>query len=243
MGNGYIFFSMYFPQDNKVRFNVESDQSEIENLRKSNVLGARHTTDAIDSRLRFRFYHLMAFLNVSLYVPIYDETTNSGFLDDALEEGVVLDINRLFNINYSADVGADQAPSVKLQENAYLENVRMYIHPESEITEINVSDFYPYAENPTDKVRKYTLSAIFPAGQNIQEGDFLRFQLHTPGGSLKKYVFSASIQNITLQIEKGSVTQLGLYLPRNENNTIVINAEILDWNHCSSEMNLVEETI
>lgn len=242
MSNGYVFFSLYFPQDNKVRFKVEQDQSFLDNLRKSNVLGARHTTDKIDSRLRFRFYHLMAFLNVYLYVPVYHESDNSGFLNNALEEGDVLNINPYFRINYSGDAGADQAPSVEIIQDSPLENVMMYLHPVSEVTSINVRDFYPASEIKTDEVRKYTLSVLFPA-QNIQQGDFLRFQLHTPGGTIKKYLFSTNTQSISLQIEKGKVAQLGLYLPRNDNKTVVVNAEILEWNNSSSEMNVVEETI
>lgn len=242
IGNSYVLFSMYFPEDNKVRFEVEADQSNLSNLRKSNVMAARHTTDELDSRLTFRFYHLMAFLNVSLYLPVYDETDNSGFLENALDQGDILNINRFFRIDYSANVGVDQSPAVVIPENR-LEDIRMYVHPGSQETTINVSDFYPNAEVETDRVRKYTLSAMFPAGQNILQGDFLRFGVHTPGGTVKKYVFSPSVQSISLQIEKGSVTQLGLYLPRHDNNTIIVNAEILDWNKSSSSMNLVEETL
>ena len=242
IGNGYIFFSMYFPEDNKIRFFVESDQSDLKNLRRSNVLGALHTTDKIDSRLRFKFYHLMAFLNVTLYVPVFDESDNSGFLENALDKGTVLNINPNFSIDYSIVDGADQSLMVGLDGNNR-SDVEMFIHEGSESTTINVAEFYPNSDIETDNVRKYTLSVLMPAGQNIQEGDFLRFQLHTPGGTVKKYVFSTSIQSINLQIEKGLVTQLGLYIPRKENNTILIDTEILDWNKSSSEMNLVEETV
>ena len=242
IGNSYIFFSMYFPQDNNVHFFVETDQSELKNLKRSNILGARHTTDKKDSRLRFKFYHLMAFLNITLYVPVFDESDNSGFLDNALEKGMVLNINPSFSVDYSADVGSDQSPAVSLTDDS-LTDVMMYVHPGSELTDIKVSDFYPNSDIETDIVRKYTLSVILPAGQNIQQGNFLRFQLHSPGGTIKKYVFSTSVQSIKLQIQKGAITQLGLYLPRNENNTILIDTEILDWNRSSSEMNLVEETV
>ena len=238
LGNSYIFYSIYSPEDNKIRFEVEQDQSDLSNLRKSNILGARHTTAELNSRLRFRFYHLMVFLNVNLYVPVYDKETNSGFLENALVEGRAISINRHFSIDYASDPGADASPTVGLS-GTDSEEVRMYIHPGSEEMQINVPDYYPAVEG-TDRVRKYTLSVIFPAGQDVTNKDVLRFLLNTPGGTNKKYIFSTN-QNIQLHLQKGSVTQLGLYLPRNDNNTILISAEIEDWKKCSSEMNMVEE--
>lgn len=239
IGSSYIFYSMYYPEDNKVRFEVEEDQSSLTNLRKSNILGARHTTADLNSRLRFRFYHLMVFLNVTLYVPVYDETDNSGFLENALDQGTAININRHFHVDYASNPGADASPTVALT-GTELNDILMYVHPGFEETEINVADYYPWGEKETDRVRKYTLSVIFPAGQDITDRDLLRFMLHTPGGTIKKYVFS-TLQNIQLQLSKGAVAQLALYLPRKENNTILINAEVVDWSNSSSEMNVVEE--
>lgn len=240
INNTYIFFSLYFPEDNKVRFQVNKDQSVLEKLKQSNILGARHTTDQLNSRLRFRFYHLMAFLNVDLYVPVFDADDNSGFLDNSLLEGCVLNINRFFQIDYSSDPGADQSPHVALQKDSPLEDILMYIHPGSEETNINVKDYYPNGEQTTDKVRKYTLSVLFPEGQDITDRELLRFNLKQPGGTVKKYLFKTN-QSIALSLKKGYVSQLGLYLPRHQNNTILINSNILDWKSSSSEMNLMEE--
>ena len=239
IGSSYIFYSMYFPEDNKVRFEVEENQSTLSNLRKSNILGARHTTADLNSRLRFRFYHLMVFMNVTLYVPVYDETDNSGFLENALDGGTAININRHFYVDYASNPGADASPTVSLT-GIELNDIQMYVHPGFEETEINVADYYPWGDKETDRVRKYTLSVIFPAGQDITDRDLLRFALHMPGGTVKKYVFS-TLQNIQLLLDKGAVTQLALYLPRKENNTILINAEIIDWSNSSSEMNIVEE--
>ena len=239
--NTYLFYSMYFPEDNQVRFEVEKDQTTLENLKKSNILGARHTTDEIDSRLRFSFYHLMSFLNITLYVPVFDPSDNSGFLSDALDGATVLSVNRFFKINYSVNTGADSSPSVDLYEDAPLENLDMYVHSEYNQDSILVEDFYPNGEEgETDVVYKYTLSILLPAGQSILNRDLLRFTLHTPGGTKKNYLFNTN-QNTNITFARGAVTQLALYLPRHQNNTILINSEIVDWNHCSSEMNLVEE--
>ena len=239
-GNSYIFFSVYFPEDNEVRFRVENNQSSLSNLRRSNILGARHTTADLQSRLRFRFHHLMCYLRVYLYIPVFDAESNTGYLENSLDEGVVLNINPQFHINYSGDPGADASPTVELLGNG-LEDVKMYLHEGFEETSINIKDYDPSVAEETDNVRKYTLSVLFPQ-QEITNRDLLRFFLHTPGGTPKSYVFNTN-QNTQLTLKKGSVSQLGLYLRRKDNKTILINAEVMDWNHCSSEMNLVEETV
>ena len=244
IGNGYVFCGLYFPYDNIVRFAVEKDQSELSNLQKSNVLGAKHTTANFESRLRFRFYHLMVYLRVTLYVPVWNETDNSGFLENALKQASILNVGNNFQIKWTSDIGADQLPDCEMVPGSDLTDILMYIYPGSEVTKINVADYYNYPDSDgTETVRKYTVGVLFPAGQDFTNRNFLRFGLDTPGGTRKNYVFSTSqtVGDGTLQFSRGSITSLDLYLPRNGNNTILIKAEVEDWHHSESDMNVYKE--
>ena len=244
-GNAYVFCSLYFPGNNTIKFNVNQDQSSLQSFRNSNVLGAKHTTANEKSRLRFRFYHLMVYLQVSLYVPVWDAADNSGFLEGGLKKGVALDIINDFLIEWGAQTGADSSPNTYASTEGEKKDIIMYLHPDSEETEINISDFYG-AEEKKDKVRKYTFSVLFPAGeaQEFTGRDFLRFTLNTPGGTEKNYLFSTAqmTNGSQLQFQRGHVSLLELYLPRHENNTILVNAEILEWGKTYSDLNVVEDT-
>lgn len=250
LSSGYVFCSLYYPGDNKIRFNVEQDQSTLEGLRNSNVLGAKHSTAQARSRLRFRFYHLMVYLKVVLYVPVWREEDNSGYLENAVRDGIALGIRRNFQVEWGSNSGADASPLTQATDGTDEDDILMYLHPESEITEINVSDYYdPGDGNEMEQVRKYTFSVLFPVNQRMQNGpgiDFLRFHLQTPGGTMKSYLFSTSQlstqdNNRQLLLERGKISVLQLYLPRKENNTILLKTYIEDWHNTSSEMNVFEE--
>ena len=248
VGNGYVFCGLYFPADNQVRFSVEKDQSVLANHRRSNILGAKHSTRTAQNRLRFRLYHLMVYLNVTLYIPVYDADDNTGYLEDAVRQGTLLGFYSDFNVNWAAESGADLSPDVSSDKESELTDIRMYLHPGSEETKIDISKFSDSdTDTGTERVRKYTLGVLFPSGvDDILSRDILRFTLMTPGGTEKNYVFSTSqipTSSTGLSLEKGHISNLELYLPRHDSDAIVIGAEILDWTHAYSNMTVLEEDV
>ena len=243
----FTFCGLYFPADNNIRFEVAADQSDLEQHRQSNILGALHSTAYTKNRLRFRLYHLMVYLDVELYVPVYDPEDNSGYMEDAVKKAVALNFYNRFNMSWYTSAGADLSPEATA-DNTSATDIVMYMHPESELTSIDVSDFYPSEDKQIEEVRKYTFGVLFPTGQDVLNNNsinqnLLRFTLQTPGGTEKSYTFSPAQINghALLQFSKGSISSLALYLPRHENNTIVVNAEIIDWNHAYSDMQVMEE--
>lgn len=136
VGNGFALFAMYYPVDYQTpRYSVEPDQSKLEYLQMSDILGAYHSTASLYSRLRFRLHHLMDYIQVNLYVPVYMETFKhvdeaaaadaddgggdtpdadpgktqgmSGFHINAIEEAVVAGVYTDFSIDWRANQSSD----------------------------------------------------------------------------------------------------------------------------------------
>lgn len=149
IGNAFSMYAMYFPVENKVRFNVEADQSRIDNFKKSDIMGAYHATSSLYTRLRFRLFHLMTYLKVTLYVPVYsdkvvnEEQSYSGFDEDAKPKAYVSNAYTNFGIEWRANKSSDIDPP-KVQKTANTTKITMYTHNyDSNYKEcINVSSFY-----------------------------------------------------------------------------------------------------
>ena len=262
VGNAFSLYALHFPVDNAVRFDVETDQRELEDFKKSDILGAYHATSALYTRLRFRLYHLMVYLRVTLYVPVYevqfDEKTNeylySGFREDAFEHAQMRKATTGFNIDWRVNRSSDtDAPLTVLNTAAGYTNqtIQMYRHDAGqtpEQTEITLGDFYDYPEgdefaSTTDKVYVYNFSVLFP-GQ-VFGNEFLHFQFRTPGGTYKNYTFSASQLKTgatDFGFTQGTLQHLSLYLPRKGNETILVGARILDWTDASTDMTVTDQT-
>ena len=119
-GNGYSLFAMYYPVDNVPKLKVQTDQSTLENLMKSDIMGAYHSTSALYSRVRFRMFHLMVYLKVNLYVPVFrDDMTkggkqqnSSGYLRGDLTKAEVVHSFTDIGMEWGAIRGSDTAPKV-----------------------------------------------------------------------------------------------------------------------------------
>lgn len=254
VGNSFSLYGMFFPVNQQIRFNVETDQTDLNNFQVSDIMGAYHATSALYTRLRFRFFHLMVYLRVTLYVPTYeisgDETT--GYDADALYSAYVVNPMTNFGINWRANRSSDtEAPLVQSATSQTRGNIYMYNHPGGgeEISEIPVSTYYPQGELTTDEVRTYEFSVLFPP--QTFTGNILCFQLQTPGqqnadGEAKyvTYYFSASqltTDNNDFRFTQGTLQHLALYLPRHANETVLVGAEIIDWTNASTGMTVVEQ--
>lgn len=254
VGNSFSLYGMYYPVGQTIRYDVETDQTNLNNFLISDIMGAYHSS-ALYTRLRFRFFHLMVYLHVTLYVPVYeikgDETT--GYDADALLTAYVVNPMTNFNINWRALRSSDtEAPLVQNAPSPVRKDIAMYQHPgNDEITEISVRNFYSGSELETDEVRTYEFSVLFPP-QSFT-GNILCFRLQTPGqqnadgSNENKYVsyYFSSTQLTTdindFRFTQGTLQHLSLYLPRHANETVLVGANIIDWTDASTGMTVVEQ--
>lgn len=254
VGNAFSFYSLYFPVDNEIKFNVQQDQSVLEDFLRSDIMGAYHATSSLYSRLRFKLFHLMVNFKVTLYVPVYRQENEgySGFAQNGFQNAVMLNVNPNFSIEWRANRSSDtEAPLTVLNGSSTVTlipyNPNAGIDPE--IQTIKITDYYSgntILTEEEDEVYVYEFSFLFP-GQTFT-GNFLRFQLNTPGASEganpKNYYFASSQLKegaTEFGFTQGTLQQLYLYLPRTGNETIVVGANIVDWAGAETEMTVTEE--
>lgn len=258
-GNAFKFFAFYFPVDNDIRWAVETDQTggpgspyDKNNFMKSDIMGAYHATSAIFTRMRFRLFHLMTYLKVTLYVPVYkddisdpDKMSYSGYNAGSLKGGYILNAYKDFSIEWSAAKSSDtEPPLVQIPKDAQKSNIKMYAHQsdETKIKTISVKPYYGGTvdgiTDNMDDVREYNFSVLFPT--QPFEDNFICFALTTPGDETKYYYFSTSqivgAEGDSFGLTQGTLQQLYLYLPRKTNQTILVGAKILPWKNSVTDM-------
>ena len=259
-GNAFHFYAMYFPVDNTPKFYVQSDQRgpeedpyDTSNFAQSDIMGAYHATSALFTRMRFNLFHLMVYLKVTLYVPVVETTQNdagqsnySGFDDGAVQGayllGALTDFGIEWRANRSSDVSAPLTQSTGSKKTIY-----MYAHEREEGADpitLDVRDFYTgtvIKEN--ELVREYNFSVLVP---NQTFGDnFLCFALKDIDNQMKYYYFSGSQvvgDKSNYALSQGTLQELKLYLPRTNNQTILVQARILPWNDALTEMTVSKQT-
>lgn len=264
-GNVFKFFGFHFPIDQEPIWRVQTDQTGGEgdeygrdNFMKSDILGAYHATSAIYTRMRFRLFHLMTYLMVKIYVPVfegtsadYDNQSYSGFNEGALLGAYVLNALTDFKIEWAASKSSDsEAPLVQADESKNRQNIKMYRHDidESTISEIDVSPYYggqvDGIQDNKDRVRTYQFSVLFPT--QTFPNDFLCFALTTPGGDIKYYYFKAEqiigAEGTSFGLTQGTLQELILYLPRKTNQTVLVGAKILPWKNAETDMTVNKQT-
>lgn len=267
-GNGYALCALYLPFSNDFsdfNYEVKSDQSTLENLKRSNILGAKHTTSSLFSRLQFQLYHLMVYLKVKVYVPVFkdgdpdardEKDQPSGYSADALEGAEIINVYNKYTINWKTR-GSEYAPLTTADvsdENNMVASLKMYRHPFPDngtipaITSIKVSEFYSGLKDMDyDDVYVYEFSALIPAQPTgFANTNFLKFPIKSTmsGGKIKNYVFSSQQRpegsgssDIELY-EPGYRQTLELYLPRNHSAAVLIKAEVDPWTEVESDMHV-----
>ncbi|MCH5237877.1 MAG: hypothetical protein J1E95_08785 [Muribaculaceae bacterium] len=218
---GFALYAMHFPLEHEIRqkiaedgtsitYSVMSDQRNLEDLMRSDVLGAYHSTATLFSRLRFKLHHMMAYLRVRLYVPVYDETTRTGFQEDAIESATLEHVTPDFGVEWSANRSSDsQGPKVIALSGD--QTIYMYQHPKPEGQEEHKKGLVKYKEfignyydqgiiGDFDKVRIYDFSVLLPEqkveidenGQDISflSTQFLNFYIRSNSGALNRYYFT-----------------------------------------------------
>lgn len=278
VGNGYAMYCLHFPLSDVVKkttndngaitYYVEKDQSKLENLMKSDILGGYHSTPAIFTRIKFRLFHLMTYVRIRLYVPVFREDLNTGYREDALLSATINEVNPNFAIDWGAQITTDAAGPV-VTPLAGNEEIKMYKHPikegqEHKIVEIEYGKYLSkdmqdqgLGKNvTTDKVRIYDFSVIIPKQvitENKEDGtitsftstDFLSFYLRSNAGGATKYDFTqrytANTNESTLEMLQGNFQYLQLYVPRVGDQLIMINANVIKWGQRGIDMALSDE--
>lgn len=248
LGSSYAFGTLYYPIDNEQRNSIEEDQSTTEGLGKSNLLGGYHLTESLYERFRFRLYHLMACIRVTILVPAKtenDDPKNPGF-DERNMKAYILKMKKDFIIEWG-DRSSEEPPILKDDESVSDRyDITMYPHPVTgnrEPFEINLS-YFGIEEPETDQVRAYTFTGLFPPQTLSNTDNILQFDLMTSKTSNRKensYYWSTSQLIANLQVSPGIITNLVLYLPRTENNAILLRSEIIDWDQTDASLTLTPE--
>ena len=264
VGNAFSLFAFYFPKNQTIasnpsaRFRVEPNQQgttdpyDKSNFIKSDVMGAYHATSSLYTRLRFRLFHLMVYLKVTIYVPVYEDNENndsfsySGFKEDALKDAFVMNAYTDFKIEWQANRSSDtEAPLT--QTDGSRSNIIMYRHKTDEtqiIENFNVEEYYTKEKLGTDRVRAYTFSVLFPSQQF--NDNFLCFKLLAPNNETMKYYYFSSSQiidgadNGKYGLTQGTLQELHLYLPRLTNETVLVGAKILPWFDANTDMTVTK---
>lgn len=240
----YALGALFYPVDYKVLNSVEQDQSILENLQRSNILGAWHRTQDIKSRLKFRFFHLMEAIRVQLLIPVWDPADNSGFGEDAAKSGDMLSMITDFDVDWSLNKSSEQAPEVHYKiDGVEPRDIRMYLESvDNTVRNIKYSDITTDFPELEESVRTATFVVLFPPQQPVNNGPAMRFKLETMGGMEKSYVWNTSLlYGNPLVSAGGRVNNLILYLPRKENNAILIKAHILDWVDADSSFTVIPD--
>ena len=231
----FSLYALHFPKLNSIRqktitnddgsstilYNVLEDQSTLENLEQSDVMSAFSTFDLFE-RMRYRLFHLMTYIRVRVYVPVYDNETKTGFASGALNSATVEGACPDFLIEWATNRSSfTQGPLIKAYSGETT-SINMYRHTETSNEPIQI----PYAqylpdgfltqpiEGDYDNVRVYDFSVLIPVQNDIprvdENGDpvygtdgkqimdpfyssnFLNFNVTSPSGAQYKYYFNGS---------------------------------------------------
>lgn len=269
VGNVFSLYALSFPgsttsnyDPSLLNFAVQTDQTGGEgnpyntiNFYNSDILGAYHATSSLYTRLRFNLFHLMVQLKITIYAPVYEDTIDetgkssySGFNENAMVAGYLLNAQNQYNINWRAMRSSDTEPPLTIGTGDKT-NMKMYMYKPID-TVINLEDvnqFYPSSKLPSDNVRAYNFSILFPSQTFNANDNLLCFVLkgvaNDNENNYKYYYFSANqIVSGTYALNQGILQHLYLYIPRNTNTTILVGANILNWGNSSSDMTVTEES-
>lgn len=268
---GFSLYALYFPKEMTLRqkagengsinYSVMQDQSTLDNLIKSDILGAYHSTPTLFSRLRFRMHHLMTYLRVRLYMPVYDEELHTGFREQALHHATLDHVTPDFAVEWSANRSSDtQGPAIVALSGDG--SIKMYQHPvDSKIWKLKYRQFlkdnyYDQGiEGDFDYVRIYDFSVLLPLqkGTTDAEGhennflgtDFLSFYIKSNSGIITRYYFSQAFgghpeneteSSSTVETGEEVLQYLQLLVPRVGNKMIYVKSTVNPWNERKTSM-------
>lgn len=306
VGNSFALYALYFPSGN-VSTSVNDANPNVyavtewqnnrtdESILYFDIMGAYHTFSSLYSRLRFRMYHLMTCVRLTLLLPVEEVTKNgtTGFAENAFHTtrhqtttevrnfipgaflgasyehagGNFRNVSRMWRIDYNANRSSDRegplVETIKISNNLGLApnaNICMYPHNDEDdespdagfkMATINPKEFYPNADRDRDQVRVYEFTAFLPP--QTLSGELMYFHIKPPGtpdgifnneASIRRYYFSTS-QLLTgkneIEFTQGTINHITLYIPRSENNTVLVSADVLPWTEAFTDMTVMDE--
>lgn len=245
-GNAYAFGALYYPGGNSQRNDVETDQTNLDALKSSNLLGAYHQASLYNERLKFRLFHLMACIRVTILVPVSqtDEENGTTGYDERKIVATMLNLKKDFIIDWG-NRSSEEPPVLKEDETIEeRSDIKMYPHPITGERTIKEQDLSPFGMKGTDRVREYTFSGLFPPQSISNTDNILKFEIMQEKSSTRPdatYYWSTSQLMTNIQVSPGTITNLVLYFPRGENNALLIKSEIIDWGHADSTVTITPE--
>lgn len=235
--NGFAFAALFFPRDYKYTTQIVADQRERDAFYECDVLGGWHKTSQFRERLRFRMFHLMCLLRVNLYVPVFDEESANGIDPDAVVASAI-NFRTSYAVSFPDRTSDDFPPKLDATDDV-IQDIFMYELAEPVVIENMPIDVYNNIGE--DTVRKYSFEMIFP--YQTVSGDILRFTLQR-GEMSYNYVYNPNRNpgSSSPSFEQGTINQLELYLPRTDNELVLMRAYLKDWNEAkTNDFTITEE--
>ena len=270
---GFALYAMYFPREENPRQNSDSgsihyfvmdDQRELDNLWKSDIMGAYHSTPDLQSRIKFKLHHLMIYLRIRLYVPLFDEKTNTGFREGALQYATIDNVTPEFSVDWRINRKSDdQGPALTALDGDG--SIIMYQHPipdgetEHPVTKVEYKKYLwdtmgdQGLTTDWDDVRVYDFSVIIPVQKGMinddgktgtfTETDFLNFYFRTNSGADARYYFNQAYKGPDdqwdenrLELNQGNFQYIELYVPRVGKQLIYMGGKVEPWDQFGTRM-------
>lgn len=244
-GNSYVLEAAFYPcgydpsffKENNAN-TVPTDQSKTDDngnkiLKKTDLMLAHHRKHVSEygNEIELKFRHVFSMINVSLTVPIYDQTTITGFpkptSDTDIPKGCLTNLCTGFAANYHASVSSDGIIQVSAAGDA--------------VDEIVMCPASYNVDSGTENTITYHYLVIIPKQQIDASGEkpLLRFYMKDAAGEDVKYRFIPN--NTSIMLEQGYVTQINLILPRQSTNPILVSASLAPWTRAYADMILEEK--
>lgn len=227
----YMFEAVYYP-GNEPFSSVPSDQSNVENFKKADLLIAHHRMPLEDryKDIELTFHHAFAMVRVEATVP----TGVGGLPKNAIQEASMINVQTAYHVDYTATILNNELRTVYgiEDENNPRKDVTMWLQS--------------IKENTAKKTQTYTFLGIIPVPNpndpnepEIVQDDFIRFKVKVDDKTTKTYRFVP--KENAIHLEQAHITVLKLQLGKNGVLPLLLSAEIAPWTQASAGMILDEE--
>lgn len=232
----FVFEAACYPNGYTPFTEVATDQSDIANFLKADLLLAHHRQD-LNARydlVKLRFWHAFAMIKVIVELDVAPPTLPGGFPQDAITEARLVKRQRGYTVDYTSAIPNDGLRSATATGDDSTP-IKMYQLPKENET----------GPGGTVTRQRYVYCGIIPA-QNIEEGeDLVEFTINTYSGVMisegvyeeaepKEYVFTRTDQNIPIQAAHITVLTLGVEQEVPE--MIYLGATVKSWDERYTEM-------
>lgn len=235
----YIFEALHFPGDNGDNDGylkdkkIPTDQSDNTNFKNADMLIAHHR-QLIDEKgkpVKLTFHHAFAMVEVTVKLPV--SNVPNEFPKGALKSVYMKDMLPQYNVNYTEIPQNDGARTVDaVKEETTRQDIQMCQTSLREEKEAGSNQII---------FQEYVYRGIVPEQELLAKGeDFLYFNVGKNGTDnqeiLKTYKFKGDKD---FSLKQGHILSLKLKLGDNENEMVVVKAELLPWADATTSMDLL----